>query len=129
MDPRGNLMMHAVANPNAETNEATAIHNPTFPIILGWLRSGSPGPLIASSRIMGPVIDRVKGIVTADIAKRTMVTISNRMGLVFLAIKVGTPGFRRPPRRSRRAELPQRAPQQECAQVESRSSLGLVGRT
>jgi hypothetical protein len=43
-----------------------------------------------------------------------------------LAIKVGTPDVRRPPRRSRRAELPHRAPQ-ECAQVESRSSLGLVG--
>jgi len=44
----------------------------------------------------------------------------------FSQIKVGTSGVRRPPRRSRRAELPHRAPQ-ECAQVESRSSLGLVG--
>ncbi len=34
------------------------------------------------------------------------------------AIKVGTPVSRRPPRRSRRAELPHRAPQ-ECAVVES----------
>ena len=32
-------------------------------------------------------------------------------------IKVGTSVARRPPRRSRRAELPHRAPQ-ECAQVE-----------
>jgi sialate O-acetylesterase len=38
----------------------------------------------------------------------------------FSEIKVGTPVARRPPCRSRRAELPHRAPQ-ECAQVELRS--------
>ena len=47
---------------------------------------------------------------------------------IILPIKVGTSGVRGPPRRSRRAELPQRAPQ-EYAQVESRSSLELVGQT
>jgi hypothetical protein len=40
----------------------------------------------------------------------------------FQSINVGTSVGRRPPRRSRRAELPHRAPQ-ECAQVELRSSL------
>ena len=78
--PRGNLVMDAIENPNAKTYEVTATINPTFPIILGWLRSGSPGPLIAISRIMGSVIDHVKGIDTADITNRTMVTITNRMG-------------------------------------------------
>ena len=40
----------------------------------------------------------------------------------FLQINVGTSVGRRPPRRSRRAELPHRAPQ-DCAQVELRSWL------
>jgi DNA polymerase-4 len=57
---------------------------------------------------------------------RTRKSLSSEM--TFAEIKVGTPGVRRSPRRSRRAELPHRAPQ-ECAQVESRSSLGLAGRT
>ena len=47
---------------------------------------------------------------------------------LFLPIKVGTSVGRRPPRRSRRAELPHRAPQ-ECAQVELRSWLVSYRRT
>ena len=44
-------------------------------------------------------------------------TIADRAMDFILPIKVGTPVARCPPRRSRRAELPHRAPQ-ECAQVE-----------
>ena len=48
-------------------------------------------------------------------------------GLHICTIKVETSVARRPPRRSRRAELPHRAPQ-ECAQVELQSWLSFVGR-
>ena len=78
--PRDKFVMDNIENPNAKTNEATATINPTFPIILGWVRSGSPGPLIAISRIMGSVFDQVNGIVTADITNKIMVMITNRMG-------------------------------------------------
>ena len=90
--PRDNMVMDTIENPIAKTYEVTATINPTFPIILRWLRSVFPGPLIAISRIMGSVIDQVKGSDAADITNRIMVTITNRMGYFWRTSSSSTAG-------------------------------------
>jgi hypothetical protein len=61
----------------------------------------------------------LEGVLLAEVGMRRFGNGPSE-GLHFLAIKVETPVARRPPCRSRRAELPHRAPQ-ECAQVELRT--------
>jgi hypothetical protein len=88
------MVMDTIENPIAKTYEVTATINPTFPIILRWLRSVFPGPLIAISRIMGSVIDQVKGSDAADITNRIMVTITNRMGYFWRTLERWHPYLR-----------------------------------